>query len=340
MLSKKIIFTIVYVFLLNAVIPQQVNKTGTTAAKFLSIGVGARANALGGASTAIVDDASAMYWNPAGVALVDKFQGIFTYTKMFADVNLNSFGVVIPSGSAGNFGINITALNIGEMDVTTELEPEGTGATFSAGSYAIGLTYARNITDDFIIGATVKYIREGIYNSSADGFAVDIGTLFKTPFYGIKFASSITNFGTKMRITGDDLLVRYDQDPNTSGNNETVDANLATESFELPLRLQIGIARDFVFFDNQKFTVAVDANYPNDNDQWMNIGGELSLFRELIELRGGYKALFLDDSQEGLTLGVGINYFDLEFIDISVDYAYQDFEFLDSIHSFGLIIGF
>jgi hypothetical protein len=92
--------------------------------------------------------------------------------------------------------------------------------------------------------------------------------------------------------------------------------------------------------DDQILLLAVDANYPNDNNQWVNVGGELSLFNELIELRGGYKALFLEDSQEGLTLGFGINYEGFGFVDLSLDYAYQQFEYLDNIHSFGIILGF
>lgn len=336
----KVLIVFILLMQTNLFAQGEVSKSGTTAAKFLSIGVGPRANAMGGAFTAVANDASSMYWNPSGIAYAENFEGIFTYTEMFADINLNYFGVVIPTGESGNIGINVTALNIGEMDVTTEELPEGTGETFTAGSYAFGITYARFITDNFAVGVNIKYVRENIYNSSAEGLAIDIGTIFNTPFYGIKFASSITNFGTKMNITGDDLLVRYDQDETTRGNNETVDAKLSTDNFELPLRLQIGISKELVFAENQKFTLAVDANYPNDNDQWINVGGELALFNNLVFLRGGYKALFLDDSQEGLTLGVGLKYDQSNVLGIQVDYAYQHLEYLDNTHSFGIILSF
>ncbi len=317
----------------------QVTKTGTTAAKFLSIGIGPRANGMGSAFSAIANDASAMYWNPAGIAQVEGYQAIFTYTKMFADVNLNYFGVVMPAGEIGNFGVNVTALNFGEMDVTTEYHPEGTGQKFSAGSYAFGLSYAKFITDRFIVGANFKYIREDISNSSAQGIAFDIGTIFTTPFYGIRFASSISNYGTKMQMSGDDLLVRHDTDPGRNGNNESLDAYLSTDAFELPLRLQIGLSREFNIMD-QKLTLALDANYPNDNSQWVNLGGELSLLNGLISLRGGYKTLFLKDSQEGATFGVGLNYQEMSFFKFRLDYSYQKFEYLDNIHSFGVILTF
>jgi len=141
-------------------------------------------------------------------------------------------------------------------------------------------------------------------------------------------------------MSGDDLLVRYDQDPTTAGNNETVDANLATDRFELPLRLQIGISKNFQFSESYNFLIDVDAVYPNDNKQWVNVGSELSLFDNLIALRAGYKTIFLEDSQEGLSLGFGINYKVNSTLGIQIDYAYQKFDYLDNNHSFGIIISF
>jgi len=319
---------------------QEVTKTGTTAAKFLSIGIGPRAIAMGAAFTSVANDASAMYWNPAGIAQIKNYQAIFTYTKMFAGLNLNYFGVVIPAGDIGTLGVSVTALNYGKMEITTELHPEGTGQTFSAGSYAFGLHYARYITDMFIVGGSFKYIREDISNSSAQGFAFDIGTIFTTPFYGIKFASSITNYGTKMKMSGEDLLVQHDTDPQRFGNNSSLDAYLSTDAFELPLKLQIGISREFTFLNNQRFILAIDANYPNDNTQWLNFGGELSLFDNTVYLRGGYKSLFQKDSQEGLTLGFGLRYSQSGSYSIALDYAYQKFKYLENTHSFAVIFSF
>ncbi len=319
----------------------QVTKTGTTSAKFLSVGIGARANAMGGAFTSVVNDASALYWNPAGAADLNKYEAMFTYTSLFKDldINLNFFALVIPTEDWGNFGISVTALDYGDMDVTTEDFPEGTGEKFSAASYAFGLSYARNITEWFAAGITVKYITEGIFNSSANGVAFDVGTIFKTPFFGIKFASIISNYGSKMQMTGEDLLIRHDADPTRQGNNETVDAYYKTDYFELPLRLQIGLSKDFQFFNGQRLTIAVDAAHPSDNSEYVNIGGELSLFDDLISLRGGYKALFLENNQEGLTLGAGLNYV-LGVFAVGFDYSYQEFKFLSYTHSFGVSFNF
>jgi len=319
---------------------QSITKTGTTAAKFLSLGVGARANAMGGAYTAVANDASSIYWNPAGIAASDEFQALFTYTNLFAGINLDYFGLIIPSGDIGNFAINVTAVNYGQIGVTTEEQPEGTGETFTPASYEFGFSYARNITQDFAVGATAKLVTENIYHSNATGVAFDIGTIFTTPFYGVKFASSITNFGTKMQMSGNDLLIRYNVDPSRAGSDNTVDANVATDQFDLPLRLQIGIAREFIILDGQTLTLAADGVVPNDNNESVNVGGELALFDHVVFLRAGYKSLFLKDTQEGLTLGVGLKYQKPGYIDIGIDYSYQQYTYLGNVNSFGVILNF
>ncbi len=341
MISKKLL---IFIIIMGISVPYtlfpQVTKTGTTAAKFLSIDIGPRAISMGGAFTSVANDASAIYWNPAGIAYSDQFQGFFSNTALFAGISLNYIGLVLPAGDIGNFAASVTAVNYGSMQVTTENQPEGTGESFSPGSYAFGISYARFITEDFVVGATAKMITENIYHSNATGIAFDIGTIFKTPFYGVRFASSVSNFGTKMQMSGSDLLTRISVDPANHGSNNTTDANVATDQFDLPLKLQIGMSKDFMFMENQRFTIAIDGIVPNDNNESVNVGGELALFDDMLSLRGGYKSLFLVDSQEGLTLGVGFKYKRAGFIDIGVDYSYQKFTYLGSVNSFGIVIKF
>ena len=342
MLNKKLL---IFIMLLGITLPytsfgQKVTKTGTTAAKFLSIGIGPRAISMGGAFTSVSNDASAIYWNPAGIALSDQFQGFFSNTALFAGISLNYFGLIIPAGEVGSFAASVTSVNYGNMQVTTENQPEGTGESFSPASYEFGLSFARYITEDFLVGATAKLVTENIYHSNATGVAFDIGTIFKTPFEGIRFASCISNFGTKMQMSGSDLLIRYNVDPQRAGSNNTTDANVATDQFDLPLKLQIGISKDFIFMENQRLTLAVDGIVPNDNNESVNVGGELALFDDMFSLRGGYKSLFLTDSQEGLTLGVGFKYKRPGFIDIGIDYSYQKYKYLGGVNSFGVILKF
>jgi hypothetical protein len=100
------------------------------------------------------------------------------------------------------------------------------------------------------------------------------------------------------------------------------------------------MSKDFLFMENQRFTISADGIVPNDNNESVNLGGELALFDEMFFLRGGYKSLFLKDSQEGLTLGVGFKYMRPGYIDIGIDYSYQKYQYLGSVSSFGVILKF
>lgn len=317
-----------------------VTKTGTTAAKFLNMGVGPRTIAMGGAYIPADNDAGAMYWNAAGIARTTHFQAIFTQSNWIADIKLNYLGAVVPMGDMGAIGVNVTAVTMGDMLETTEYFPEGTGNTFSANMFAIGLTYARSLTENFIIGANIKYIQETISNSNAQGVALDIGTIFTTPFYGIRFATSITNFGTKMTMSGQDLLFQSDPLPNSGGSVDRLNSYYETDPFDLPLRLQIGISKEFKITDDQRLSIAVDAAHPSDNSQFINTGAEWALFNERFFLRAGFKTLFLKDREEGLTLGAGFHYNSLGYMTFAIDYAYQQFKYLGDVHTFGVNIGF
>jgi hypothetical protein len=319
---------------------QEVTKIGTTAAKILSIPVGSRALSMGGAFVSVADDATAMYWNPSGIARLERNEFIFMHSNWLADIRFDFVGLVFPLGTMGTIGFNVTAMTMSEMDITTEYEPEGTGETFSAGSFVAGVSFARNLTDNFSIGGTAKYISEKIWNSIASGLAVDIGTIFNTPFRGIRLGASISNFGQKMQIFGDDLLVQKDIDASQAGNNESVNAYLATDKFDLPLTMRIGASTELINSDFNRLILAVDALHPNDNTESVNIGGEFSTLRNIVSFRGGLKSLGMKDREEKFTVGIGFNYFLGEGRRIRVDYAYEQFIHLKDIHQFTLGIKF
>ncbi|MCA9739986.1 PorV/PorQ family protein [candidate division KSB1 bacterium] len=338
-MKKAISLAAVSLLLASAAAAQNVTKTGTTAAKFLSIPVGSRALGMGGAYVSIANDASAMYWNPGGLAKLPTNELFVQHSEWLADINFDYLAMAVPFAD-GVAGINLTAMTMSEFEVLTEEFPNGTGETFAASSYALGVAYARNLTDRFGIGANVKYITEKIGNTTASSIAVDIGTMFTTPFAGIRLGASISNFGNKMQMTGDDLLVQSDIDPQFSGNNPNINSYLATEKFDLPLLLRIGISWDAFNTEQNRLTLAVDGGHPNDNSEYANAGFEYALFNETVFLRGGYKSIFLSDREEKFAFGGGFHYKFVRGFDVALNYAFEQFEHLDNVHKFSFSLRF
>jgi long-subunit fatty acid transport protein len=330
---------VLIILLLSVIYVFGQTKVGSTAAPFLNIAVSPRAISMGGAFIATANDVSSLYWNPAGASRSDINEAMFSHSRWFADINYNWAGAMIKLGGAGTLGISLTYLDYGDIEVTTLAEQDGTGEFFSASDMSLGLTYAYNLTDRFSLGGTVKYIQQKIWNSSASAFAMDLGVLFHSDIYGLRIGATITNFGTGMQMDGKDLLVQFDINPNIYGNNDQILANLQTDEFPLPLTFRIGLAMDLLDSEEHRFTIAADALHPNDNSESVNVGAEY-MFNNLIAFRVGYKSIFLDNSEEGLTAGVGLNYdFSTEF-GVRIDYAYQDFGVLDYTQHFALGIKF
>ncbi|WP_456443924.1 PorV/PorQ family protein [Caldithrix abyssi] len=318
---------------------KDVSNVGTTAAPFLEIGVGARAIGMGGAFVATANDVSAMYWNPAGIANLKNIQAIFVHTDWLVDITFDYAGIVFPLYQYGTIGLNLTALNMGEMKVRTIDHPEGTGEFFDARDLALGLAYGIKITNRFALGFNVKYISQTIWKEHAAGFALDIGTLYETPLKGLRIGAALTNFGTDMRMDGNDLLVYYDVDPYQLGNNDRIFAELKTDAWPLPLNFQLGIAYDALTSEQHQLTLEVDALHPIDNTESINLGMEYQLQGKFF-LRAGYRNLFLKDSEEGFTLGGGIQLPLMGRIQGGFDYAFADFGRLQDTHRFTILLSF
>ena len=324
---------------LNAQFIQGVSKVGTISATFLEIGVGARAVAMGNAYVATADDITAIYWNPAGLARINNSEATFMHTNWFVDTKFDCASVALNMGGAGTLAMQFTSLSVFEEPVRTVLQPEGTGELFDGGSIAIGIGYAYNLTDKFSIGFGAKYINETIWHSSASGFAVDIGTLFTTSLNGMRIGMSISNFGTKMQMTGRDAAILVDPDPTIEGNNNKIPAKYDTDKWDLPLIFRVGVAMELFQNDQHRFTIAVDANHPNDNTEYVNFGGEYA-FNDMFFLRSGYANAFVKDGETDLTLGGGLKYNITGTTAAKFDYSFSRFGALGDISRIQLSITF
>ncbi len=345
MLMKKCLLIII----VSAIVPivsygqeaNNVSKTGTTAASFLEISVGAPAIGMGGAFVSLVHDPTALYWNPAGIATMTGTEALLSHTDWIADTKFEFAGLVLPLGNFGTLGFSLTSLTMADMMVRTVEMPEGTGEFFSAGDLAAGLSYARPLTDRFSIGFTAKFIQQTIWHESATAFAVDAGTAFKTDLFGgMVIGASLSNFGTPMTLSGRDTRQFIRVDPTKQGSSSQIPTNIDLDSWDLPLRFQIGVSTNVLDGDNYRWTVAFDAIHPSDNYESMNVGSEFA-FRDFIFLRGGFQSLFLGQREGGLSLGIGVSSSLLSNTStVKFDYAYRDFGRLEGVHSFSLALRF
>ena len=334
-MTLKRIIIILAIFSWNSISwSQGVSKIGTTAAPFLQIGAGSRATALGEAYTAVGEDASSLYWNPAGI---DNYGGndvVFNYSDWFGGMKYVNADAVLHLGDIGSFGASITSFSTPEMIVRTVDEPEGLGTKFDADDIALGIGYAKRITDRFSFGANFKYISRRIWHMNASAIAMDFGILYQLPWKNLKLGMAIQNFGSKLQIQGADAIVFHDIEPTMSGNNDQVMSSLYTKEWALPLSFKFGLSYKLQFADDHNILLAADYIHPNDNVQSVNMGGEYG-FLNTVFFRVGYKSMFVKDATFGLTCGGGIK---LSFA--QVDYSYMKLEYLGSVQQFSVSLTF
>jgi hypothetical protein len=326
-------------------------RVGTTTAEFLSIGYDAIGTSMGNAYVSTVRDITSIYWNPAGLSFMEQSEAMFTYQPWLADINTFFIGAGLSLQNIGVLALGVIGVDYGEMDVTTVSYQEGTGEKFSAQDYAFSLSYGRKLTQWFGFGATAKYITSSIWHETASAFAIDLGVIIETSFFsfkkdqskGMKIGMSLSNYGTRMKYDGLDLLRTYDEVPNEAGNYQDSEVRYETDSWELPMIFQIGISLIPVSYKNHEVTVAGDALHVNNNNETVNLGVQYMFYAPGMGrffLRGGYRALFLEDSEYGLTFGVGISKQFLNNKSIRIDYAYRDVGILGYVQSFSVGFGF
>ncbi len=330
-------FIVIIILLQFTNIFAQTLKTGTTSAQVLKLNVGPRAIGMGGAYTSVANDILSTYWNPGGTAEIKSNEAFFNHTDLFLDIKHDYAAFATNLSDFGTIGAFVSVLSMGEMLVRTTSQPEGTGEYFDAGALVIGLNYSRFLTENFAIGFNAKYINESIWHMSATGFAIDVGTLYKIQVLNeLRIAASISNFGTKMQLSGRDITRTVNSG---AGGKDFVPVNYELDKFDLPLIFRFGISSDILKTESNRFTLSFDAVHPNDHSEFINSGFEYA-WEEIIFIRAGYNSLFEVDSEKGLTLGFGLNYRLMDVVKLKLDYAYQDFGRLTNLHYFSVGLNF
>jgi hypothetical protein len=303
-------------------------RVGISGFQFLKIGVGARAVGMGESFAAVANDASALYWNPAGLVQFAEHQVIASHTEYVVDIRHEYFGVVHHVSGQDAIGASFSSLYMKDMEITTETQPAGTGRYFTFGDIAVGLSYSRKMTDQFSFGATVKYVEETMDVLKMRSVMVDFGTWYWTGLGSTRLAVVISNFGADTAPKG--TVTDYDGQ-----------AVSTFQSFSLPTVFRLGIALDPIQTDEHMLTTSLQLNHPNDNAEHLRLGIEYA-YRQVFFLRMGVKRTINQEllgedatSEENLTFGAGVRV-PVGFTTVGADYAFADYNRLGSVHRISL----
>ena len=275
---KKITILILLVFVL---IPLKASgephsEAGTAGLAFLKLGVGARAVGMGEAFVATGDDATALYWNPAGIVELRGTHLALMHNEWFQDIRFEYLGAAWGRGSHA-LGLSLAFNTVGEIERRVMASDQPLD-TFSSHDMALAMSYARKIGPSWNLGLSLKALYEKIYLDDAWGWALDMGFLCHLPVEGLTAGGSLLNQGPKMKMRN--------------------------EKFSLPTMYKLGFnySPDRFHFQGGKVILAMDASKPTDNRLRIHWGGELQLMNRFA-LRSGYQ---LGYDEKGISAGLGV----------------------------------
>jgi hypothetical protein len=306
-------------------------RVGTSSGSFLRIGVGARATGLGESFVAVANDPSAIYWNPAGLASLQRSELLLSHVEWPADIRYEHAAWVLPVRRLGGsvalqFGMLTT-----EIDETTELQPFGTGRSFIYSDAVAGAAYARRWTDKLLVGAGAKWVREDLGSDVGGPIAnvvlVDIGSIYYLGFGSVRIATSLSNFGAQFKP----------KDPAHGGRWESpvTGEQRDYDGFDPPTVFRYGIAFEPVETAQHRLTTTLEANQPSDNALAIKAGAEWTWNRRLA-LRSGYN---FNADEFKFAAGAGL-YAGLGQSQLTVDYAYTQGDFLGAVNRISMGLRF
>ncbi len=331
LMKIRILTLLAFMFLLSSILVEaEVSRVGQSGMNFLDIDIGARAVAMGGSFVCMDGDVNALFWNPAGIARIRGFDLVLNETSWFADMKEHSIGLTYSLGIYGVVGMSFLIMENPAVHVTTISYADGEkwedeGFQDFIQQYALGIAYARQITNLFSVGGQIKWVHEDLgswkyepravkdpdssFIAKKNVLAYDFGTQYYTGFRDLRIALSIRNFAPRTRYQ--------------------------LEYFELPLSFRIGMSMDVlsVFMPgdkNHSLTLSFDAIHPRDFTERIQIGAEYWL-GDVLALRAGYK---FNHDLESFAGGIGIKK-SLGSFTTKVDYSYSEFGgIFSSVHRF------
>ncbi len=266
--------------------PSGFRKVGTTGMALLELPVSPRLGSLGDTRATDADTgADALFGNPAALGFGQRrHEASLGQTRWIADTQLQSAAYAVSLGRFGHVGLSVMRLDYGSIPGTTTAGAGRVGSfretgDFTAEADAFGLSYARQLTDGFSFGATVRWAVERIADSRATALAADVGMLYRTGFRSLRIGGVMQNFGTESQYLND--------------------------KFKLPIAIRLGSAMELIGQSGAagRVTASVEGIHPNNGVEQLHTALEWAPLTA-VALRGGYR---FGEDEGGLSLGIGLD---------------------------------
>ncbi|MBI3232967.1 MAG: PorV/PorQ family protein [Bacteroidetes bacterium] len=302
-------------------------RTGTSGMQFLKIPLDARSAAMGGAFTAVCDDASATIWNPAGmIRSANKTEVLFGSLAWFAGANSQYASAFTKYKSHTRYGFFVQSLNYAKMKETTEFQPTGTGRTFTPVSQQIGFSYCRQLTDQFSFGVNTKWAHEGIAGVAINNVMFDLGLRYDLDIKHMRFAVTVNNFGVNVKPSGQIQTLKFSGDETISD----------FQAVSVPGIFRLGFAYDPIHKGDHRLTASGQLNHYTDNNETIAIGFEYA-WRNILYFRTGYEFGVDEGGLPALGMGVRLK---KKYGNFGFDYSFNNKKLLGNVHRLGIVLAF
>ena len=259
-----------------------------------------------------------------------------------------SFTYNIPA--FGTVSMGLLGLLSGDIEETTELQPLGTGRTFTANDFAGFISFARSMTDKFSGGGSIKYVMQNIDKLTASGIAFDMGAIYKVGlFYDMTIGFSIKNFGGDMKYSGENLQQQIKLSDNIF-EEEDVRIEVTSESYSLPISFDLGSSLTIPVRASDQLIPSIAIHNIADQAEFLSFGLEYNLGELMYFVigDGNLNGMFdnkaseidLNGNMRGFTGGFGINLHPVFNSKSWISYSFEDHKFFAPIHSFEVTLEF
>ncbi len=297
-------------------------------------------------NTSSISGVEAMRLNIAGMGRIQKSQVMVGYANYLqgTDIAMQSVGIASKVGENGAFGLSIMSLDFGDIAITTDAQPEGTGALLDLSFLNIGFGYSHVFENKVSVGILLRGVSESTSDISSFGAAIDAGVQYVTGDNDeFKFGISLRNVGSRMKFGGQALATE------SSVNGFAVTLNQRAAGFEMPSVLNIGASYDFLA-GTADHRITLHGNFTANSFGRDQVGAALEYsFRERFILRGGYRTdMETSDLTEiplydGISAGASVRVplsKDNRNTAFSIDYAYRNTRIYDGTHNMGVSFSF